>query len=201
MRVSYDIRSFGRLPLLDTVTAIYQIAKAWAAALTVEMRLSHSIISYLSAFGQHLFQTPVDVFQPVVRLDHCNNSGLELSSGSFGAVKGIHPIVIEKPTEAYFSPGIRFLFSQEVSQQSATFPVALESNISYLPDEEAYRARVLRNQQRGSLEQDVPLGWPLSMQGPLLWEAKELTEDDYLYHLTPADLLEIDVALGYFKGW
>ena len=43
-------------------------------------------------------------------------------------------------------------------------------------------------------------GFPSSLQTQMAWNASMLTERDYTYHLSNADILEIEAALASFKG-
>jgi hypothetical protein len=43
-------------------------------------------------------------------------------------------------------------------------------------------------------------GFPNSLPTQMAWSGSILTEQDYIYHLSSADILEIEAGLASFKG-
>jgi hypothetical protein len=153
----------------------------------------------------------LDVIDPVVQWNRQHSSGFEVPHerpDSVNTVRESRPdhdqelaaAVSEKPKVAYYSPETHARFGEEISRLTAALPIEPESNIHYLPNEEEYRARALRNKQTRLLEQNVHHDWPLSLKGYLAWQPGQIKECDYVCSLSPTDLSEVDEALRYFKG-
>ena len=75
-----------------------------------------------------------------------------------------------------------------------------QPDIAYTPQYENYKARTTRRIQTEKLVQSLPEGFPAKLDSDLVWDGNHLAEYyDWNYHLTPADLAEIDEALKHFK--
>ncbi|KAL0947545.1 hypothetical protein HGRIS_013641 [Hohenbuehelia grisea] len=86
---------------------------------------------------------------------------------------------------------------------TVTSPVPRQPDIEYHPDEEKYHARTARRLAENPSLPLVPLpeGFPAKVEGPNVWEGKDWTsEDQWVYKLSDAELVEIDAALAHFKG-
>lgn len=82
--------------------------------------------------------------------------------------------------------------------ETITRPV--QPDIQYHPDYEKYQARTLRRKQSEDLQTTLPDGFPPQLDSPLVWEGKDIEKrDDWIYHLSDAQLDEIDAALAHFK--
>ena len=102
----------------------------------------------------------------------------------------------------YFSPEIRKQFEQEILRSRITPQIELESSISYFPNETEYLKRLQWRLQSDSLETEVPPGWPRAVEGTLAWQDDRLNDDDeFVHHLTPAELSDVDNALENFRSW
>ncbi|KAJ3797746.1 hypothetical protein GGU11DRAFT_756479 [Lentinula aff. detonsa] len=80
-------------------------------------------------------------------------------------------------------------------------PVA-QPDICYHPDEAKYKQRTARRlaENPSLLKSRLPSGFPSKVEGPIVWEGKDWTsQDQWVFHLTPAQLQEIDDGLAYFK--
>lgn len=75
-----------------------------------------------------------------------------------------------------------------------------QPDIAYTPRYENYKARTTHRIQTEKLVQSLPEGFPAKLDSDLVWDGNNLAESyDWNYHLTPADLAEIDEALKHFK--
>lgn len=104
--------------------------------------------------------------------------------------------------EPYYSSGLRarFLLDADRSAAKANSP-ATYAKIGYEVEEIAYRKRVQASLAAGNLATKVPAGWPTQLSGPLVWKRGDFSdENEYVYHLTDEDKLEISYALKIFKG-
>ncbi|KAL3471566.1 hypothetical protein BJX99DRAFT_250348 [Aspergillus californicus] len=104
--------------------------------------------------------------------------------------------------EPYYSSGLRarFLLDADRSAAKANSP-AIYAKIGYEVEEMAYRKRVQASLAAGKLATKVPAGWPTQLSGPLVWKRGDFSdENEYVYHLTDEDKLEISNALKVFKG-
>ncbi|KAH0584426.1 hypothetical protein H2248_009967 [Termitomyces sp. 'cryptogamus'] len=84
-----------------------------------------------------------------------------------------------------------------------TKAVLRQPDIEYHPDEGKYRARSMRLFTENPDRANVPLpeGFPVQVDGPIVWEGKNWTnEDRWIYRLNAEQLEEINDALGYFKN-
>lgn len=76
-----------------------------------------------------------------------------------------------------------------------------QPDIGYAPNRESYLARVKRRQETETLDKTLPPGFPEKLVSELVWDGRELAKSyDWDYHLTEADLKELDDALKSFKG-
>lgn len=85
-----------------------------------------------------------------------------------------------------------------------TTPEAKQPDIEYHPDEAKFRARTARLLAENPNLPQTPLraGFPLKVEGPIVWEGKDWTsEDQWVYKLSAVELQEINEALAHFKGW
>ena len=81
----------------------------------------------------------------------------------------------------------------------STGPVG-QPDIAYGPDVDKYLARVKRRQETETLATTLPEGFPQELQSDLVWDGKDLAANyDWNYHLTEADIEEINGALSHFK--
>ncbi|KAJ7611641.1 hypothetical protein FB45DRAFT_313187 [Roridomyces roridus] len=78
-----------------------------------------------------------------------------------------------------------------------------QPDISYHPDEAKFRARTARRLAEDPTLPQMPLpeGFPATVEGPIVWEAKDWTdESQWVYNLTDAQLQEIDQAIAHFES-
>ncbi|KAF8831830.1 hypothetical protein HHX47_DHR1001300 [Lentinula edodes] len=79
----------------------------------------------------------------------------------------------------------------------------VQPDISYHPDEVKYKQRTARrlSENPNLPKSQLPSGFPSRVEGPIVWEGKDwISEDQWVFHLSPAHLQEIDDALAHFKG-
>ncbi|KAJ6497163.1 hypothetical protein C8R47DRAFT_972802 [Mycena vitilis] len=91
----------------------------------------------------------------------------------------------------------------ETAPVAAPVPAPQQPDISYHPDEAKFRARTARRlAENPSLPQKpLPAGFPPSVEGPIVWEGKDWTdESQWVYNLTQDHLAEIDRALAHFES-
>ncbi|KAJ3759723.1 hypothetical protein EV360DRAFT_41322 [Lentinula raphanica] len=84
-----------------------------------------------------------------------------------------------------------------------TIAPATQPDISYHPDETKYKQRTARRlAENPSLPKArLPPGFPSKVEGPIVWEGQDWTsEDQWVFHLTPDQLQEIDNGLAHFKA-
>lgn len=75
-----------------------------------------------------------------------------------------------------------------------------QPDIGYTPNLDKYLARVKRRQETETFETKLPEGFPKKLVSDLVWDGKDLAAKyDWNYHLTEADIEEIDEALKNFK--
>ncbi|KAI1506263.1 hypothetical protein F5X99DRAFT_404313 [Biscogniauxia marginata] len=103
----------------------------------------------------------------------------------------------------YYSQGLRKRFLLDgVKSAKAKEPRNTETvaDISYDVDEKAFLRRCEASLAAGGLPTSVPEGWPVELDGPLVWSNDDFQdESEYVYLLTDADKAEIQCALEYFK--
>ncbi|KAK4184429.1 hypothetical protein QBC35DRAFT_534986 [Podospora australis] len=115
----------------------------------------------------------------------------------------VHP---SSPISApYYSQGLRARFNIDrirlEQAQAAAISGQEYADIQYDVDETKYLARSAARLKSSNLPTSVPDGWPTSLSGPLVWDESSFpSETSYVYHLTPADKLEILAALSHFKS-
>ncbi|WPJ65199.1 hypothetical protein SMAC4_13891 [Sordaria macrospora] len=105
---------------------------------------------------------------------------------------------------SYYSQGLRARFNIDAYrvQQAKAEVNKPYSDISYTVNEKKYRDRAAARVRAGCLPTSVPAGWPTKLQGPLVWTVDDFEkEDEYVYHLTPADKMEVLEALSIFKSY
>lgn len=89
------------------------------------------------------------------------------------------------------------------STMTMTEGIPKQPDISYHPDEAKYRARSVRRLAENPDLLNVPLpdGFPGRVDGPIVWEGADWTnEDQWVYNLSTTELEEIDTALAHFKS-
>lgn len=93
---------------------------------------------------------------------------------------------------------------QPAALRTAKKPVGEISRpeISWIPSYKVFKDRVERLQaQYPNRRTTVPPGWPAYIDAPRAWAGSDFkSEDDYVMHLSPDDICEIEVALEYFKS-
>ncbi|TFK72234.1 Clavaminate synthase-like protein [Pluteus cervinus] len=80
--------------------------------------------------------------------------------------------------------------------------VPAQPDINYHPDEKKYHARRERRlEENPNLPlEELPVGFPKKVEGPIVWEGKDWTgEDQWVYNLSAVELSELDSALLHFK--
>ncbi|KAI9925081.1 hypothetical protein ASPWEDRAFT_119128 [Aspergillus wentii DTO 134E9] len=76
-----------------------------------------------------------------------------------------------------------------------------QPDIAYAPRLDNYQARTARRIQTETLPQTLPEGFPDKLDSDLVWDGNTLGESyDWNYHLTAADLAEVDAALKHFQS-
>lgn len=101
----------------------------------------------------------------------------------------------------YYSSGLRARFQIDALKPSISDHKPVKyADIQYDIDEKKYKGRAAARVASGGLETDVPSQWPKRVEGPICWNADDIVEEDYVYHLTESDKEEIKAALSHFKG-
>lgn len=111
-------------------------------------------------------------------------------------------------TVAYYSRGLRERFRLDLALEPSNSGNAIANNpqtyaeIDYQIHEAKYRARSEAIVRAGSLETNLPGGWPNTLQGPLVWTNTDFgdNESEYVLQLDDKDNLELLEALLHFKG-
>lgn len=78
-----------------------------------------------------------------------------------------------------------------------------QPDIQYHPDMEKFRARTARRLAENPDLPNMPLpdGFPQKVEGPIVWEGADWTnEDQWVYNLSTDQLTEIDNALAHFQS-
>ncbi|KAF7359189.1 Clavaminate synthase-like protein [Mycena sanguinolenta] len=78
-----------------------------------------------------------------------------------------------------------------------------QPDIFYHPDEAKFRARTARRLVEDPTlpQRPLPAGFPPSVDGPIVWEGKDWTdESQWVFNLTDEHLAEIDIALAHFES-
>jgi hypothetical protein len=74
-----------------------------------------------------------------------------------------------------------------------------QPDISYHPDFEKYKLRTERVKAQLPPHSSLPVGFPESLAGPLVWEGKDFTDEgEWTFTLNESHLDEIHKALQYF---
>lgn len=78
--------------------------------------------------------------------------------------------------------------------------VVQQPDISYHPDRKKFQQRTERIKARQQGPPSLPVDFPTQLDGPLVWEGKQWTnEDDWTFSLNGDQLTEIHEALLHFK--
>lgn len=102
---------------------------------------------------------------------------------------------------SYDSQGLRKKYLLDGDKTKAKPKQEHKAEIKYHPNRGQYLARAEARVHVGGLEQDVPVGWPKVLTGPLVWTTTDVqNEADYIHVLTDDEKVEIDSALKHFKG-
>lgn len=76
-----------------------------------------------------------------------------------------------------------------------------QPDIAYVPDLENYQARSRRRLHDEQLDKTLPPGFPYRVDSKLAWKGATVHEEyNWAYHLTLADLEEVEAALAHFKS-
>jgi hypothetical protein len=89
------------------------------------------------------------------------------------------------------------------TQDDFTSVPCKQPDISYHPDHTKYLQRTARRLAENPNLPKTPLpeGFPERVDGPIVWEGKDWKdEDQWVYHLSQAELKEINDALTHFNG-
>lgn len=101
--------------------------------------------------------------------------------------------------EPYYSKGIQERFSVNpiaALQKSPEF-----ATIAFHPCLDEHLARSARRIINGGLENEVPAGWPMKLDGPMAWTGGDFPDESrFIYYLSSDDRDEVRKALMHFKG-
>lgn len=78
-----------------------------------------------------------------------------------------------------------------------------QPDISYAPDRARWTTRTTQRLAEDPTLLSIPLpeGFPRKLDSPLVWEGKDWkNESQWVYNLSPAELMEIDEAVRHFHG-
>ena len=76
-----------------------------------------------------------------------------------------------------------------------------QPDIGYAPNYDKYLARVQKRLASEELKRSLPPEFPAKLDSALVWNGKDIENDtDWLYHLSPEDLEEIEEGLQHFQG-
>ncbi|KAF8443469.1 hypothetical protein BDZ91DRAFT_174561 [Kalaharituber pfeilii] len=79
--------------------------------------------------------------------------------------------------------------------------VPQQPDIDWQPNFQKYSERVQRNKaRRRNGSGQLPEGYPREISSPLVWTGAELREDQYIFHLTEAEIMEVEKAMKDFKA-
>jgi hypothetical protein len=90
---------------------------------------------------------------------------------------------------------------QKEQQQEPT--AGLDPAKTWNPDARVYYSRRLKKPRSCTTDAPLPQNFPAQIEAattPLVWSGQDLTEGEYLRHLSTQDIAEIEGALRYFKG-
>ncbi|KAJ7184422.1 hypothetical protein C8R46DRAFT_882914 [Mycena filopes] len=91
----------------------------------------------------------------------------------------------------------------QTTTETVTIQGPKQPDISYHPDEAKFRARTARRLAEDPTlpQRPLPEGFPPSVEGPIVWEGKDWTdESQWVYNLSDDQLQEIDSALAHFES-
>ncbi|KAI4272177.1 MAG: hypothetical protein L6R38_006689 [Xanthoria sp. 2 TBL-2021] len=101
--------------------------------------------------------------------------------------------------EPYYSKGIQERFSVNpiaALQKSPEF-----ATIAFHPCLDEHLARSARRIINGGLENEVPAGWPMKLDGPMAWTGGDFPDESrFIYYLSSDDRDEVRKALMHFKA-
>jgi hypothetical protein len=80
------------------------------------------------------------------------------------------------------------------SQQSSNAP------ITFCPVYEDYLARAQYRLENEKLNNTLPKGYPLQLKSALVWEGKDLKDEDWVVTLTKEEINEIEEATTHFQS-
>ncbi|KAK2591712.1 hypothetical protein QQS21_010597 [Conoideocrella luteorostrata] len=76
-----------------------------------------------------------------------------------------------------------------------------QPDIAYVPDLENYQARSRRRHYDEQLDKTLPPGFPNRVSSKLAWKGATVHEEyNWAYHLTLADVEEVEAALAHFRS-
>lgn len=73
-------------------------------------------------------------------------------------------------------------------------------NIDWVPSFQTYLERTQRRQREERLQTNLPQGFPQQVQSRMVWAPTDITTEEIVQTLAPADIEEIEEALVCFKG-
>ena len=83
----------------------------------------------------------------------------------------------------------------------STTTTQTQPDISYHPDFTKFQLRTERLKQQRPSNVGLPAGFPQKLQGPIVWEGKDFTDEmEWTLSLNEEQLKEIHNALVNFKG-
>jgi hypothetical protein len=107
----------------------------------------------------------------------------------------------QAPPVSYYSRGLREKYRVDALKAPVDKAPEIYADIDYDTNEAKYHARSERRLAAGGLETEVPVGWPKTLNGPLVWKGSDfLDENEYIVRLTENEKAEVLEALNYFKG-
>lgn len=106
--------------------------------------------------------------------------------------------VLPQSPVQYYSPGLRGRFRLD-AHRPVVQPSHDYEDIEYEFDDAKYAARTDAVLRGGGLETELPSGFPPSVSGPMVWRGGDLSEEEYVVHLSEEWKAEIKRALRYFR--
>jgi hypothetical protein len=102
---------------------------------------------------------------------------------------------------SYYSQGLRKKYLIDATKTQSRQEQQANAEIKYHPNMEQYLARAEARVRAGGLEQEVPVGWPKKLIGPLVWSSEDIQDESgYIHVLTEDEKIELHNALKHFKG-
>lgn len=94
------------------------------------------------------------------------------------------------------------VYNQSTLQMALVLPVQNPRVSQYIHNATSSQARIDSSKDGKQYDSNVELpdGFPISMDVELAWSGSRLSSDQYIYHFTEDDKLEIAAALTSFKG-